>query len=193
MASDGPGLAEPHAGNFSSPAELAPMPDLLVPLYSLPPREAGAASVRAAGIIIRRANPFEQSCVSGFICKHFAQGWADEVGITFARQPITCFLAIEDGGLRGFAAYEATRKAFFGPTGVDSAARGRGIGRALLIESLWGLHDLGYAYGIIGAAGPVAFYEKAAGARVIEGSWPGIFADLLQKEPTEKPTEEGAD
>ena len=55
------------------------------------------------------------------------------------------------------------------------------MAKRYLIEALWGLHDLGYAYGIIGAAGPVAFYEKAVGARVIEGSWPGIYADLLQK------------
>ena len=156
--------------------------DLLVPLYSLPPREDGAASVRDAGIVIRRANPFEGTRVGAFICQHFAQSWADEAAATFARQPISCFLALEEGRIVGFAAYDATRKAFFGPTGVDTAARGRGIGRALLVEALWGLHDLGYAYGIIGAAGPVAFYENAVGARVIEGSWPGIYADLLQKE-----------
>lgn len=161
--------------------------DLLVPLYSLPPRDDGAASVRDAGIVIRRANPFEMTRVSEFICRHFAQSWADEVDTTFARQPLPCFLALEGGRIVGFAAYDATRKAFFGPTGVDPAVRGGGIGRALLIEALWGLHDLGYAYGIIGAAGPVAFYEKAVGARAIEGSWPGIYADLLQKEipPTE--------
>jgi len=156
--------------------------DLLVPLYSLPPRAEGAASVRDAGIVIRRANPFERTRVGEFICRHFAQSWADEADSVFARQPLPCFLALEEGRMVGFAAYDATRKAFFGPTGVDAAVRGRGIGRALLIEALWGLHDLGYAYGIIGAAGPVAFYEKAVGAQVIEGSWPGIYADLLQKE-----------
>ena len=40
--------------------------DLLVPLYSLPPREEGAASVRDAGIVIRRANPFERTRVQEF-------------------------------------------------------------------------------------------------------------------------------
>jgi len=162
------------------PAELAPMPDLLVPLYSLPPREMGAASVRDAGVIIRRANSFELTPVSEFIRAHFSQGWADETAATFARQPITNFLAIEDKQVRGFAAFESTRKAFFGPTGVDPAHRGRGIGKALLIESLWGLHDLGYAYGIIGAAGPVEFYQKAVGAIVIPGSVPGVYANLLR-------------
>jgi len=156
------------------------MPDLLVPLYKLPPRAAGAASIKPLGVVIRRANTFEMTPVCDFIRAHFTPGWADEVAATFARQPISCFLAIEDKTLLGFAAFESTRKAFFGPTGVDPAHRGRGIGKALLIESLWGLHDLGYAYGIIGAAGPVEFYQKAVGAVVIEGSWPGVYADLLR-------------
>lgn len=156
------------------------MPDLLVPLYRLPPREDGAASVRAANIIIRRANPFEQTPVGDFIRTHFSLGWAEETAVTFARQPITNFLAIQDKKIVGFAAYESTRKAFFGPTGVHPAHRGRGIGKALLIELLWGLHDLGYAYGIIGAAGPVEFYQKTVGAIVIPDSWPGVYADLLR-------------
>ncbi len=156
------------------------MPDLLVPHYKLPPRETGAASVRAANIIIRRANPFEQTPVGDFIRTHFSLGWAEETAVTFARQPITNFLAIEDKKIVGFAAFESTRKAFFGPTGVQPSHRGRGIGKALLIESLWGLHDLGYAYAIIGAAGPVDFYQKAVGAIVIPDSWPGVYADLLR-------------
>ena len=51
----------------------------------------------------------------------------------------------------------------------------------LLLETLllWGLADLGYAYAIIGAAGPVEFYAKAVGATVIPDSSPGIYADLL--------------
>jgi hypothetical protein len=57
--------------------------------------------------------------------------------------------------------------------------RGRGIGKALLFASLWGLRELGYVYGIIGGAGPVEFYEKAVGAIVIPDSEPGIYANPL--------------
>ena len=156
------------------------MPDLLVPLYKLPPRGDGAESVRAAGIILRRPNTFELTPVCDFIRTHFSQSWADETAATFSRQPISSVIAIEGKTLVGFAAYDSPCKAFFGPTGVDPAYRGRGIGKALLIESLWGLHDLGYAYAIIGAAGPVEFYRNSVGASVIPESVPGIYANLLR-------------
>ncbi len=156
------------------------MPDLLVPLYSLPPRAHGAAGVAAAGILLRRPNSFELTPVRAFVESKFSVSWADEMAVTLARQPVSSFLALSGKTIVGFAAFDATRKAFFGPTGVDPAFRGRGIGKALLIESLWGLHDLGYAYAIIGAAGPVEFYRKAVGAIVIPGSVPGVYADLLR-------------
>ena len=82
--------------------------------------------------------------------------------------------------LVGFAAYECTRKDFFGPTGVIESERGRGLGRALLLASLWGLRELGYAYAVIGGVGPAEFYERAVGARLIPDSDPGVYADPLR-------------
>ncbi len=158
------------------------MPDLLVPLYTLPPRADGEGQIAGQDILVRRANTFEMSRVGAFIRAHFSESWADEMAATFARQPVSGYIALDDGRIVGFAAHEATRRAFFGPTGVAPTYRGRGIGRALLIASLWGLHDLGYAYGIIGAAGPTEFYQKTVGAIVIPNSTPGIYADLLRPE-----------
>src|SRR5437588_10362562 len=97
-------------------------------------------------------------------------------------KPVTVLIATRDQRVIGFAAYECTRKAFFGPTGVAETERGRGIGKALLIAALWGLRELGYVYGIIGAAGPVEFYQEAVGATVIPESEPGIYIDLLRKQ-----------
>lgn len=156
------------------------MPDLLVPLYQLPAREHGEGRLPGGEMLVRRANTFEMSKVTAFIRANFSQNWADEAQATFARQPVTCFIAIEDRTVVGFAAYEATRRGFFGPTGVAVSHRGRGLGKALLVASLWGLADLGYAYGIIGSAGPVEFYQQAVGAIIIPDSSPGVYTDLLR-------------
>jgi len=156
------------------------MPDLLVNLLKLPPREPLLSQLKAGGLNIRRAQPFENSSVRRFIENDFSVAWADEISVGFANKPVTVYIATREGCVIGFAGYECTRKAFFGPTGVSEDERGHGIGKALLMASLWGLRELGYVYGIIGGAGPVEFYREAVGAIVIPGSAPGIYTDLLR-------------
>ena len=80
----------------------------------------------------------------------------------------------------GFACYEATAKDFFGPTGVNPDYRGKGIGKALLLAALHAMRAEGYAYAIIGSAGPTAFYEKEVGAIAIPDSSPGIYKHMLR-------------
>ena len=152
------------------------MSDLLVNLLKLPVHESSPTE----SFIIRRAQPFELSEVREFVAANFSTAWADEITVGFARQPITVFIATIERELVGFAAYECTRRGFFGPTGVAENAQGKGIGTALLLASLWGLREMGYVYAIIGAAGPVDFYQKTVGAIIIPDSEPGIYADGLK-------------
>jgi GNAT superfamily N-acetyltransferase len=158
------------------------MPDLLVNLLKLPPLQTLLDESHHNGIVIRRAQPFEITPVLEFIEEDFSVAWADEISVGFANKPVTVYIATREGRVVGFAGYECTRKAFFGPTGVAENERGHGIGKALLLASLWGLRELGYVYGIIGGAGPVEFYEAAVGAIVIPDSEPGIYTDLLKKQ-----------
>jgi predicted N-acetyltransferase YhbS len=156
------------------------MPDMLVNLLLLPPVDEALEEMRAAGVIVRRAQPWELTQVREFVGDNFKQAWADEISGGLVRQPVTVFVALREGRLVGFAAYECTRKNFFGPTGVAESERGRGVGRALLLAALGGLRELGYAYAVIGGIGPAAFYERAVGARLIPDSSPGIYADPLR-------------
>ena len=152
------------------------MPDLLVNLLKLPKLEP----LRDKSIIIRRAQPFELTPVTTFVAENFSRAWADEISVGFGNKPVTVYLATIEHQIVGFAAYECTRRGFFGPTGVLERSRGLGIGKALLMVALQGLKDLGYVYAIIGGAGPVRFYQQAVGAIVIPDSEPGIYTDLLK-------------
>ena len=154
------------------------MPDLLGNLLKLPPLE----NTETQDFIIRRAQPFELTPVRNFVETNFSLSWADEISVGFAHQPISVFIATINRELAGFAAYECTRRGFFGPTGVTEAARGKGVGKALVLASLWALREMGYVYAIIGAAGPVHFYQKTVGAIIIPDSEPGIYTDPLKKQ-----------
>lgn len=156
------------------------MPDMLVSLLKLPPLEPALLELGAANIVVRRAQPFEITPVLSFIEDNFSVAWADEISVGFANKPVSVFIATLEKEIVGFAAHECTRRGFFGPTGVIETARGRGVGKALLLACLWGLREMGYVYGIIGHAGPVEFYEKTVGAVVIPESDPGIYVDLLK-------------
>jgi GNAT superfamily N-acetyltransferase len=152
------------------------MPDMLVNLLKLP----SLGRLNDESVNLRRAQPFEITPVRAFIEKNFSLAWADEISVGFANKPVSVVIATREGRVIGFAGYECTRKAFFGPTGVIESERGTGIGTALLIASLWGLRELGYVYAVIGSAGPKDFYERAVGAIVIPDSDPGIYFDLLK-------------
>lgn len=153
------------------------MPDLLVNLLKLPPLELD--EIARKRIVIRRAQPFEITPVRLFVQQHFSVSWTDELSVGFANKPVSVYIAVREQAIIGFAAYECTRRAFFGPEGVIETARGQGIGKALLLACLHGLREMGYVYGIIGHAGPIEFYQKTVGAIVIPDSDPGIYTNLL--------------
>ena len=156
------------------------MSDMLVNLLKLPALEPIIREMDSGGILIRRAQPFEITQVMEFVEEEFSVAWADEISVGFANKPVSVYIAVIEKQIVGFAAYECTRRSFFGPTGVTRKAQGRGVGTALLLACLWGLREMGYVNGIIGRAGPVEFYEKTVGAVVIPDSDPGIYSDLLK-------------
>lgn len=152
------------------------MSDLLVRLYDLPERQTALPG----GVAVRRALPPESEIILDWITARFGRHWRGEAVLGLTQQPPTVFVAIRGGQLLGFAGYDLTAKGFFGPTGVDEAERGKGIGEALLLATLRAMAAAGYAYAVIGDAGPVDFYVKRLGAIEIPGSSPGIYAGMLR-------------
>jgi len=153
--------------------------DLLVRLYDLPVFEA-EAKVAAAGIVIRRGLPPEAHVILDWISQHFSAPWRSEAMLALTQQPPSMFIATRGSTLLGFACFDTSAKGFFGPTGVDEAARGQGIGEALLITTLKAMRAAGYGYAVIGDPGPVEFYRKRLDALEIPKSKPGIYAGMLR-------------
>ena len=157
------------------------MPDMLVKLYELPDAHPHLRGLAEQGVVIRPAAPYERRQVVAWVRDQFGDPWADECDAAFGNRPVSCFIAVADGEIAGFACYDGTRRNFFGPMGVTGQARRRGIGSALLLGCLHAMAGSGYAYAIIGGVGPAEFYQRVVGAIEIEGSSPGIYRERLKK------------
>ena len=152
------------------------MPDMLVRLYALPDHDKKLKE----GYVVRRAAAYEKSVMLQWLSQHFSLQWASEADVAFSRQPISCFIALFQERLVGFACYEATCRGYFGPGGVLEAHRGQGLGSRLLLECLRAMKEMGYAYAIIGGVGPKEFYVKAVGAIDIPDSTPGVYTAPIE-------------
>lgn len=153
--------------------------DMLVKLYD-PRVEIDTeleAKLKEEGILIKRALSPNRDDVYRYVKEHFSTGWANEADSGIIKGG--CYLAVKDGKIVGFAAYEGLFPNFFGPTGVSEEMRGKGIGRALLLRCLVSMREKGYRYAIIGWTGPQEFYAKCCGAEVIPDSIPASYADLI--------------
>lgn len=160
------------------------MPDMLVKLYGLPDLHEQLRKTERQGILIRRPNRWEKAVLIDWVSRRFSRGWALEGEAAFATNPPSCFIAVQNDSLIGFACHDCTRRNFFGPTGVAENERGKGVGLALLLSCLYAMREAGYAYAIIGGVGPAEYYARTVGAMLIEGSSPGIYDfGLLEKEP----------
>lgn len=154
--------------------------DMLVKLYNVKKDPELVKKLESEGITLKRALPFDMHRILQYVKETFSDGWADECQRAILQN--TCHIAVREGKVIGFACCEATGKGFFGPTGVTEDERGKGIGKALLLESLCLMYELGYGYAIIGwADDATGFYEKTVDAMIIPDSHPGIYQNMILK------------
>ncbi len=156
------------------------MPDMLVRLYDLLDASPIYQRTRDAGVTIGRADPWDRKRYRQFVEETFGELCMVEADLAYRQSPITAYVAERESRIVGFAAYECTRRGYFGPTGVRPDERGRGIGAALLFRCLESMEEMGYAYAVIGGVGPKEYYEKLCGAFVIPGSEVGVYGSQYQ-------------
>ena len=124
--------------------------------------------------------------VLAWIDEVFGGAWSSEVAVA------QCAVAMHDGKPAGFAAFDPTGLHYawlrgiareqgvgiFGPFGV--ADEHKGLGSSLLEIALCGLRARGYRRALIAATseGLVPYYERHAGARVVERYDPRSFTPV---------------
>lgn len=158
------------------------MTDMLVKLYNLPDDWSFLAEQEKLGVTIRKPLGAEKHLIVDWVKSKFhSDAWASETDVALSNRPVSCFIALQKNKLIGFACYDTAALGFFGPTGVLTAQRGKGTGKALLMACLLDMKLKGYGYAIIGWIGPGEFYRKVAGAVEIPDSTPSIWKGWLHR------------
>ena len=159
------------------------MPDMLVRLFEMPEINMDKR-LADEGILIKRGMALDKTPILEFVKGNFSVSWADECERALFNQPSSCYIAVRDKKVIGFACYDATARGFFGPTGVAEDERGKGVGKVLLGKCLVSMREKGYGYAIIGyVTDATGFYEKAVNAVIIEGAVPerSVYKNLIAK------------
>ncbi len=160
------------------------MADMIVNLYSTKLFNMEKDELLKQGIKIKRALAPDKSKVVAFSKTCANEDYSDEVEVAFSNNPITCYIATKGKKILGFACFEVTAKDFFGPMAVLEEERRKGIGKRLLLESLYSMKELGYAYAIIGwpTKSAISFYEKCVGAEMIDEGSLGVYGRMIDSE-----------
>jgi len=154
--------------------------DMLVKLYALEDDWGFRAKQEKAGITIRKPMGPEKHLVVEWVTELFGNSWGSEVDMAMTNRPVSCFFALRNDMIVGFACYDATALGCFGPIGVEEAFRDRKIGKALLLACLLDMKNNGYKYVVIGAVGEPVFFKKTVDALEIPDSTPGLLSGWLR-------------
>lgn len=119
------------------------------------------------GIEIRRAIMGDNDELTNFLRQNWP-AWVDEVQRSLLNYPISCHLALLDGKIIAFSAYDCNNfnTGWFGPMGTLTEHRSSGIGGVLLRRCLADIKQQGHRYATIPWVGPIAFYLHYAGAEI---------------------------
>ena len=156
------------------------MADMLIKLYDLEDDWQFLAKQQALGIILRKPIGPEKQGVISWVSDQFGTGWASETDVALSNRPATCFVAVKEASIIGFACYDATALGFFGPVGVKKSHRKKGTGTALMTACLLDMKLKGYGYAIVGAVKDMNYYKNTAGAMKIPDSAPGIYDSQIR-------------
>lgn len=120
---------------------------------------------------VRQANSSDFEKLTSFVNEEFGERWLHSVeyGFRTYKENLPIYIVEQEEVIVGFACYDVVRgkKGLFGPMGTAKQNRLKGVGNQLLHCCLHSMKQDGYAYAIVGQAGPIEFYERNCDASLI--------------------------
>lgn len=134
--------------------------------------DAEEEKLKGENIFCYRAKLKDKSKIFDWL-KNLFPAWIDEVNSAYMNEPISVFVAEQNGIIKAFSAYEGNNKGtgWFGPMGTEQSLRGKKVGSILLKKCLSSMKELGFSKAIIPWVGPIPFYMNYANAYVQRVFW----------------------
>lgn len=148
-------LVDLHGVSFETPTEAVTLAACGVDLVN----RQGASSDEAVWVKRNFRGRWHEESAAGW--NWFAQGPAALAGFAAYGQHTIKFWWLQRW-------WDRSDVGIFGPMGVSKKLRGMGLGLVLARRALGSLQAMGFAHALIPAVGPVGFYERSCGARVVE-------------------------
>ncbi|MBO3808751.1 MAG: GNAT family N-acetyltransferase [Candidatus Brockarchaeota archaeon] len=129
------------------------------------------ASMSVSPLTIRRARHEDRENVFKWIKTEFSIFWAYEADASFKHASPKLWMAEENDRIIGFSVYGALEPHWFGPIGVLTEARSKGIGSILLFNCLKSMREEGQRHAVVPWTNHLFFYTQVPGITRIRHYW----------------------
>lgn len=140
-------------------------------------------------IVIRRAEHDDEEKVLEWIKSEFSVFWAWETAASFKYEKPKVWIAEKGDKVIGFSVYGALEPNWFGPIGVSSEVRSKGIGSVLLFNCLRSMREEGQRYAVIPWTSHLFFYTQVPGITRVRHYW--IMEKTLVQTPDDSSPRRG--
>jgi len=127
--------------------------------------------IKTSPLVIRKARQEDRETVFKWIKTEFSVFWAYEADASFKHASPKLWLAEEDGKIIGFSVYSTIEPHWFGPIGVLTEARSKGIGSILLFNCLRSMREEGQRHAVIPWTSHLFFYTQVPGITRVRHYW----------------------
>ncbi len=121
--------------------------------------------------LIRKARQDDRETVFKWIKTEFSIFWAYEADASFKHADPKLWLAEEDGKIIGFSVYGTLEPHWFGPIGVSTETRSKGIGSVLLFNCLRSMREEGQRHAVVPWTSHLFFYTQVPGITRVRHYW----------------------
>lgn len=127
--------------------------------------------INVSPAVVRKAEKSDKNKVLSWVKSEFSVFWEYEASVGFTYDKPKLWIAEDNNEIIGFSVYSALEPHWFGPIGVSTKTRLKGIGSLLLFNCLKSMREEGQRIAVIPWTSHLFFYTQVPGINRIRHYW----------------------